>query len=176
MSVYLVCLSACLTALSFCSHEGHSMVTYGQTSSKTATPMPHASGRTRCGRDVSWSKPHLIGCPVRGVFRVDFQHPKRGDGSSSSNQQSIARGQRKKMCGKSISEWNRLDGIDVCTVLRAISGAAVAKAFLHPSLLPASLCPFSLSPPLPPLPPSLPPHGPADRPTDRRTDRRNMSS
>ena len=39
-------------------------------------------------RRSSWSKPHLIGCPVCGVIRANFQHPKRGDG--------LARGQREK--------------------------------------------------------------------------------
>ena len=36
-------------------------------------------------RRSSWSTPHPMGCPVCGVIRVGFQHPNRGDGSSSSN-------------------------------------------------------------------------------------------
>ena len=36
-------------------------------------------------RRSSWSKPHLIECPVCGVNRVDFQQPEGDDGSSSSN-------------------------------------------------------------------------------------------
>ena len=57
-----------------------------------------------------------------------------------------------KLFANSIFEWNRLDEFHFCTVLQAISGTSVAKAFLYPSLLPASLRPsLSLS-----LPPSLP--------------------
>ena len=33
-------------------------------------------------RRSSWSKPHLFGCPVCGVIRIDFQHPNRGNGPS----------------------------------------------------------------------------------------------
>ena len=41
---------------------------------------------------VIWPKPHLIGCPVCGVIRVDFQHPKTG--WRIELQQSLARGKR----------------------------------------------------------------------------------
>ena len=67
-------MSVCL------SHQGHSMVTYGQLSFKTA----HAARiRSKPSRKRSLSsKPHLFACPVCGVIKVDFQHPERGDVSS----------------------------------------------------------------------------------------------
>ena len=70
-------------------------------------------------RRSPWSKPHLCGCPVCGVVRVDFQHPKRSDGSSS---------------GKTLRQVYfqvGLGQINYCTtavVLQAISGTAIQSS------------------------------------------------
>ena len=51
------------------------MGTHGQLSFETATPMPHASGRSPRGGDRYVVQTTPLRVPVCGVFRVDFQHP-----------------------------------------------------------------------------------------------------
>ena len=74
------------------SDQGHSMATYGHISFQTAMPMPHASGRSPRGGDRHGPDHTSSGAPVCAVIRVDFQHPNRGDGSSSSNRSPKASG------------------------------------------------------------------------------------
>ena len=153
-----VCLSICLSVgLSVCPrvclHQGHSMVAYGQTSLDTATPMPHESGRSPRGGDRHGPNHTLSSALCVELSELTSSIPNGVTGRAAV----IARPRpAANLFISSIFKWNRLDEIIFSTALRAISSVAVAKAFLHPSLLPASLPPSlsSLSPPS--LPPSFP--------------------
>ena len=110
-------------------------------------------------RRSSWPKPHLFGCPVCGVIRVDFQHPNRGDGSSGSNRSAKASGKTVRHVYFLVKNWVKSV---LYSVLQAIGGTATAKAVLRPCLLAASLRPSLAPSPFlpPPLPPSATPSHP----------------
>ena len=88
-------LSDCL------SDQGHSVATYRQ------IPCRNGYAHTACirlkpsRRRSSSSKPHLIGCTICGVIRVDFQHPNQGDRTTGHE---LARRQRKYVCTENCSK------------------------------------------------------------------------
>ena len=86
------------------------MVAYGQISRLRLHAARIRSKPPR--RRSSWSRPHLFGCPEGGVIRVDFKHPIRGGGSSSSNRSPRP---AEKLFVKSIFKWKI--GYFVCFVL-----------------------------------------------------------